>query len=37
MRKFRMGCLAAAGLMAAAYWTLRAVQAGVDLYGSVGL
>ncbi|WP_281262750.1 hypothetical protein [Streptomyces cahuitamycinicus] len=36
-RKFRAGCVIVAGGMAATYWTLRTVQAAVDLYGAVGL
>ncbi|MFD5856103.1 hypothetical protein [Streptomyces chartreusis] len=36
-RKFRAGCVIVAAGMAATYWTLRAVQASFDLYGTVGL
>ncbi|MFJ6558116.1 hypothetical protein ACIQNT_38745 [Streptomyces luteogriseus] len=35
-RGFRKGCVVVAAGMAATYWTLRAVQAGIDLYGAVG-
>ncbi|MEU9662853.1 hypothetical protein [Streptomyces chartreusis] len=36
-RRFRAGCVIVAGGMAATYWTLRVVQAGIDLYGAAGL
>ncbi|OWA11618.1 hypothetical protein B9W62_05930 [Streptomyces sp. CS113] len=35
-RKFRAGCVIVAGVMTATYWTLRTMQAGIDLYGAVG-
>ncbi|MFD8250852.1 hypothetical protein [Streptomyces werraensis] len=35
-RTFRAGCLIVAAAMTAACWTLRTVQAGIDLYGAVG-
>ncbi|MFI8206644.1 hypothetical protein [Streptomyces sp. NPDC085937] len=35
-RKFRVGCIVVAGAMTATYWTLRVVEAGVDLYGTAG-
>lgn len=35
-RKLRAGCVTVAGVMAAIYWTLRTVQAGIDLYGATG-
>ncbi|NEA95796.1 hypothetical protein G3I22_26515 [Actinospica acidiphila] len=35
-RTFRSGCVIVAGVMTATYWTLRTVQAGIDLYGAVG-
>ncbi|MEY9815552.1 hypothetical protein [Streptomyces albogriseolus] len=35
-RTFRSGCVIVAGVMTATYWTLRSVQAGIDLYGTVG-
>ncbi|MFI9152630.1 hypothetical protein [Streptomyces sp. NPDC053367] len=34
--KFRRCCVIVAASMAATYWTLRTVQAGIDLYGAVG-
>ncbi|MCG8970599.1 MULTISPECIES: hypothetical protein [Streptomyces] len=33
--RFRKGCVVVAAGMTAVYWTLRTVQAGIDLYGSV--
>jgi hypothetical protein len=36
-RQLRTGCVIVAGGMAATYWTLRTVQAAIDLYGAVGL
>ncbi|MFD5448183.1 MULTISPECIES: hypothetical protein [unclassified Streptomyces] len=35
-RRFRRSCVIVAAGMTATYWTLRTVQAGIDLYGSVG-
>ena len=32
---FRRGCVIVAAAMTAAYWTLRTVEAGMDLYGTV--
>lgn len=35
-RKFRVGCAVVAGAMAATYWTIQTVQAGIELIGTAG-
>ncbi|MFE7963419.1 hypothetical protein ACFU0X_10250 [Streptomyces cellulosae] len=35
-RTFGKGCAVVAAFMAATYWTIRALEAGIDLAGAVG-